>query len=126
MARLFLPRAGADLPGAAVPRRRTSTAGHVCDSYSPGHQMHYIQQGRALRSPSLPARHVALDGERLVVVPAQGEQLDWRHHDPQRLADVLGLFPHSRVAYPAFHALRVGPYWFNCASGVLAPCETRA
>ena len=89
--------------------------------------MHYIQQGQALRSPSLTARHVALDGERLVVVvPSHGEQLDWRHHDPERISDVLGLFPHSRVAYPAFHALRVGPYWFNCAHGVLAPCEARA
>ena len=36
---------------------------------------------------------------------------------------VLGLFPTSRVAYPEFHALRVGPYWFNCARDAFEPCR---
>ena len=38
-----------------------------CDSYAPGHQMHYIHQGQALRSPSTPARNVIVDGTRVIV-----------------------------------------------------------
>lgn len=85
--------------------------------------MHYIHQGQALRSPSEHARHVILDGSRVVIVRNAGEQLDWRHHDAKRLQEVLGLFPSSRVVYPSFHALRVGPYWFNCAQASFTPCE---
>jgi len=97
--------------------------GTVCASYEPGHQMHYLHQGQALRSPSEHVRQVLVEGEQLVIVRDLGRRLVWRHHDPQRLADVLGLFPSSRVVYPAFHALRVGPYWFNCADGAFAPCR---
>ena len=75
----------------------------ACTSYAPGHQMHYVHQGQALRSPSQQASNVIVDGHRVVIV--------------------LGLFPTSRVAYPEFHALRVGPYWFNCAAGAFEPCR---
>lgn len=97
--------------------------GSTCDSYAPGHQVHYIHQGEALRSPSVPARNVIVEGHRVTVILDSGEQLDYRHHDPDRLRSVLGLFSGSRVVYPAFHALRVGPYWFNCAAGEFEPCR---
>lgn len=98
-------------------------ADDTCESYAPGHQMHYLHQGQALRSPSLIARNVIVDGDRVVVIPESGEQLDFRHHDSARLARILGLFPSSRVLYPRFHALRVGPYWFNCAPQSYEPCD---
>jgi hypothetical protein len=104
------------------PHARRGVAG-LCRSYAPGHQMHYAHQGQALRSPSEHAREVVLDGLRLLVVRTSGEQLVWRHHDPARLADVLGLFPTSRILYPGHHALRLGPYWFNCAADDFVACD---
>ncbi len=89
----------------------------ACDLYAPGHLMHYRHQGTALRSPSTPARFVAVQGVDLVVELEDGRALHWRHHDPERLERLLDLVPGSRVAYLREHALRVGPYWFNCAPG---------
>jgi hypothetical protein len=100
-----------------------STTATACASYAPGHQMHYIHQGQALRSPSLRVRALTVDGDRLLISLDNGEELVWRHHDPARLTDVLGLFPTFRVIYPQFHALRAGPYWFNCAENAFVPCE---
>lgn len=93
-----------------------------CDSYAPGHQMHYIHQGQALRSPSTPARNVIVDGTRVIVLLADGSQHDYSFHDPARLERILALFPAARTLYPGFHALRVGPYWFNLGDGHLEPC----
>lgn len=93
-----------------------------CDSYAPGHQMHYIHQGQALRSASIPARNVIVDGTRVIVILEDGVQHDYAFHDPVRLERVLALFPSARTLYPAFHALRVGPYWFNLGDDVPEPC----
>lgn len=115
---LPVPRVGAEpVPAPAV----------ACSSYHPGHQMHYIQQGQALRSRSERAQSVLVDEHRVVVVLESGAQLDWRNHDPERLRAMLDRFPASRVAYPRFHSLRVGPYWFNCAPlGQFSPCPDPA
>lgn len=94
----------------------------ACESYDPGHQMHYTQQGQALRSPSVRAEGVVVDGDRVVLQLSAGEQLEWRHHDPTQLRSILDLFPTSRVVYRGHHALRVGPYWFNCSPSELRPC----
>ena len=109
-----------------VTRLRDRRGAAACDSYAPGHQMHYIHQGQALRSPSLHASNVIVEGTRVIVVLESGEQLDYHHHDTDRLASVLGLFPGTRVVYPKFHALRIGPYWFNCAPGDFDPCQAGA
>lgn len=95
-----------------------------CDSYASGHQMHYIHQGQALRSPSAPARNVIVDAARVIVLLEDGSQHDFSYHDPARLERILGLFPAARTLYPAFHALRVGPYWFNLAADPLEPCRS--
>lgn len=87
-----------------------------CDDYAPGHQIHYQHQGRAVRSPSVQVRELLVEGVRLTLVLEDHTELHWHHHDPVRLRRVLDLVPISRVAYPQFHALRVGPYWFNCAT----------
>jgi hypothetical protein len=107
-------------PGRAIVGDRTTTpvrdAG-PCDLYAPGHQMHYTHQGRAVRSPATPVSNVIVDGADLTLVLETGRELAWRHHDPVRLRRALELVPSKRVAYPDHHALRVGPYWFNCAAG---------
>ena len=101
------PSSGGPLP----PAQRDGS----CDRYSPGHQMHYRHQGDAVRSPSRAATNAILDGTRVTLVMADGTEMAWRHHDPVRLRRILELVPSKRVVYPQFHALRVGPYWFNCA-----------
>lgn len=88
-----------------------------CDLYAPGHQMHYTHQGRAMRSPATPVGNVVVDGALVTLVLEDGSELAWRHHDPDRLRRALELVPSRRVVYPEHHALRVGPYWFNCAVG---------
>jgi hypothetical protein len=61
-------------------------------------------------------RTALVDDTELTLFLSDGEELHWRHHDPDRLRQVLELVPSKRVAYPDAHALRVGPYWFNCAT----------
>ncbi len=102
--------------------RTTAHDGIACESYEPGHQMHYLQQGKALRSLSVRASEVLVDGDRILLTLESGQSPEWRHHDPARVRSLLGLFPTARVVYPAFHALRVGPYWFNCAPEDFVPC----
>ncbi len=110
----------------AGPDARRDTA--RCDLYVDGHQMHYKHQGAAVRSRSRPVREETLEGSEAVLLLADGDTLRWRHHDPDRLAEILELFSGRCVAYPDFHALRVGPYWFNCAAddGPWQDCRTSA
>ncbi len=126
MNRLFSLRANAEVRStvsAAGSRRAPAPRESVaCESYEPGHQMHYIQQGQALRSPSVRAERAFVDGDRIVLVLGPDEQLEWRHHDLARLRSILDLFPSSRVVYHSYHALRVGPYWFNCTAQDLDSC----
>jgi hypothetical protein len=87
----------------------------ACELYGPGHLMHYKHQGDAVRSPSLVVRDIRLDGT-LVTLAVDGRaELTWRHHDSERLGRIQELLPGKGVAYPDHHALRIGPYWFNCA-----------
>jgi hypothetical protein len=102
VAELLLPPS----PGGAV----------ACELYAPGHLMHYKHQGNAVHSPSRKVRDTLLDGTSLTLLLPEGPELHWRHHDPERLRQMLELLHGRCVAYPEFHALRVGPYWFNCAS----------
>jgi hypothetical protein len=98
----------------SVPTQRNG--GGACDLYSPGHLLHYRHQGDAVLSPAAPVRHAWLEGTDITLLLEAGPELVWRHHDADRVQRVLEAIPTSRVAYPAFHALRVGPYWFNCAT----------
>jgi len=91
-------------------------AGPVCDIYAPGHQMHYRHQEEARHTPSVAVRDTLVDGTRVSLLLAGGHELEWRHHDPQRLTRVLELLRSMCRAHPEQHALRVGPYWFNCAT----------
>ncbi|NUR06490.1 MAG: hypothetical protein HOQ22_15580 [Nocardioidaceae bacterium] len=100
---------------AARPGAPSRVRGSSCDLYEPGHQMHYRHQGEAVRSPSFTVGNAFLEGSRVILVLDDGRELRWRHHDPERLRRMLEAVPTKRVVYPEHHALRVGPYWFNCA-----------
>lgn len=102
-------RDGADRPGLVTGE------GVVCDLYDPGHQIHYTHQADAVHSPSRTTRRATLDGAVLTLVLDDGETLRWRHHDPERLERIIELLRGRCVVYREHHALRVGPYWFNCA-----------
>jgi len=91
-------------------------SGSACDLYAPGHQIHYKHQGDAVHSRAVQVRENYLDGIVVTLVVEDGRELSWRNHDPDRLRRILELLRHRCVIYPEHHALRVGPYWFNCAT----------
>jgi hypothetical protein len=97
---------------AAPPAQRDGT----CDLYDPGHQLHYTHQGYAAGFPALQVREALVDGTDVILLLEDGEELHWRHHDPVRLQRMLELLRGRCLAYLRCHALRVGPYWFNCAT----------
>ena len=99
-----------------APTTAPRPGGGRCDLYSPGHQLHYRHQGMAVRSQARLVHRALVDGTELTLLLSDGAELHWRHHDPDRLRRILELVPSKRVAYPDAHALRVGPYWFNCAT----------
>ncbi len=63
----------------------------ACASYAPGHQMHYIHQGQALRSPSRRVHRLMVDGDRVATwLLDDGDEIVWHHHDRSRLATCWG------------------------------------
>jgi hypothetical protein len=96
------------------PSQRDSA--NTCDLYAPGHLIHYKHQGDAVHSLAMAVRETFLDGIDVFLVVEDGRELHWRNHDPERLRRILELLRGTCVAYPDHHALRVGPYWFNCAA----------
>jgi hypothetical protein len=99
-----------------VPDPRSHRDGTGCDLYAPGHQIHYRHQGAAVRTPSLLTSDALLDGSMVTLLLDDGSELRWRHHDPGRLRRIVDLLRGKCVVYPEAHAIRVGPYWFNCAT----------
>ena len=91
-------------------------ASGLCDLYGPGHQIHYKHQAEAADSPMRTVRDIYLNGTHVTLQLDDGDELAWSTHDPRRLRRILELVPGPGAAYPTFHALRVGPYWFNCAT----------
>jgi len=91
-------------------------ASALCDLYGPGHQIHYKHQARAAASPPLAVRDTLLDGTSLRLELEDGDVLRWSNHDPRRLSRVLELVDARGAVHPELHALRIGPYWFNCAT----------
>ncbi|MGH8966185.1 MAG: hypothetical protein ACRDXB_12770 [Actinomycetes bacterium] len=96
-----------------------------CESFLPGHHMHWAHWNQAKESASHPVRRVRVDGFRIELVLDDDSKLSWRHHDPVRLSRVLEAVPGTVVAFTDLHALRVGTYWFNCAttSSRWQPCR---
>lgn len=91
-------------------------ASSLCDLYGPGHQIHYKHQAQAAGSPVRSVRDTLVNGTVLTLQLDDGDELVWSNHDPRRLSRILELVHGQCDAYPQFHALRIGPYWFNCAT----------
>ena len=89
--------------------------GACCDSYGPGHQLHWTQWKAAANAPVVPVSKVALDGTSIeLLLAGEADPVRWGHHDPARLEAALRA--DSRiVASTQMRALRVDGYWFNCA-----------
>jgi hypothetical protein len=105
---------GDDDPAASA-RAFTTLDVRSCELYAPGHQMHYRHQGEAVRSPSRAVTSALLDDDLVILVLDDASEVRWRHHDRDRLRRALEALPGKHVVYPEHHALRVGPFWFNCA-----------
>lgn len=101
---------GSSLPPAQL------DASVLCDLYDPGHQIHYKHQAQAATSPPRLVGDTLVEGTRLTLQMVDGDELTWTNHDPQRMSRILELVHGQGAAYPRFHALRIGPYWFNCAT----------
>lgn len=101
--------------GPVPPAQRDAAT--LCDSYAPGHQLHYRHQGRAAGSPAVGVCELVLVGSVLNLRLDDGRELEWRNHDPVRLSRIQDLVPDRGTVHPLHHALRLGPYWFNCATG---------
>jgi hypothetical protein len=103
------------LEGLLLPTQRDRAA--LCELYAPGHQMHYRHQEEARHTASVAVRDTLVDGTRVTLTLEEDRELEWRHHDPERLVRVLEVLRSTCRAHLDQHALRVGPYWFNCATG---------
>ena len=103
------------LEGLLLPNQRDRSA--MCDCYAPGHQMHYHHQEKARHTPSVAVTDALVDGVRVSLVLEDERRLEWRHHDPERLIRILEVLRSTCRVHLEQHAVRVGPYWFNCASG---------
>lgn len=102
-------------PVPAALRAPAQRDGRSCGLYAPGHLIPYQHQGDAVQSACFPTRDTLLDDALVTLLLDDGSVRRWRHHDPERLGRILDLLRGTCLVYPGFHALRVGPYWFNCA-----------
>ncbi len=116
-------RSTTPLSDALLPPARRGAGG--CNLYAPGHQIHYKHQGDAVHSPVRTVHDAQVDGSTVLLILEDGTRLVWWHHDPERLTRILELLRGKCVVYPDHHALRIGPYWFNCATENLTWQECR-
>jgi hypothetical protein len=116
MAKFSLDPHARSLPPAGALAPPPQRDGNSCNLYSPGHQIHYKHQGEAVRSASRVVTNAIVEDSLVTLILDDRTELRWQHHEPERLERILELVPSKRVAYPDQHALRVGPYWFNCAT----------
>ncbi len=86
-----------------------------CDSYLPGHKLHWSLYKRASGARTVLVSEVIATGTKLELVIPGEESLRWMHHDPDRLAAALAESVTPILACPEWRALRVDGYWFNCA-----------
>jgi hypothetical protein len=90
-----------------------STA-HTCDSYLPGHQLHWSLWKQASTASQVPVLSVAVRGTTLVIETPEGT-LRWSHHAPAKVSFALEHAEHQVLVAPDQRALRIDGYWFNCA-----------
>lgn len=86
-----------------------------CQSFLPGHRLHWSHYKKASAN-TVRVTHVTVRaGQFELTVDGEDTPLRWQHHHPGRLMFALEHATHPILASPAFHALRIDGYWFNCA-----------
>lgn len=97
-------------------RSHTTAAGSsTCDSYGPGHQLHWTQWKAASSAPAFRVTRI-IDHEDHFEFHIEGEPpLKWSHHEPDRLREALAAAEHIIEVCPRYRALRIDGHWFNCA-----------
>lgn len=129
-----IDRIRAERRNAARPPRRPIPDAHRlgCTSYSPGHTVHWMQALRTANDYAVSAASwrgllTSIDGEVLTVrAEADRRGVQFRHHDPERLAAAAYL-PTAVVINDQFAILRIGSYCFSVlrdAGEALGPCPT--
>lgn len=88
---------------------------HTCDSYGPGHMLHWTQWKAASGAPSYPVTRIVDHGDHFELHVVGQPPLRWCHHEPDRLRAALESAAAIVEACPRFRALRVDGFWFNCA-----------
>lgn len=86
-----------------------------CDSYGPGHQLHWTLWKAAANAPCLPVTRIREHGGGVELEVPGHPPLQWCHHDPIRLRTALEHAQGPIVACPRYRVLRVDGFWFNCA-----------
>ena len=104
-----------------------------CALYRPGHNVHWIQARKALRTPAVPYLLVTAEGQWADLVAPTGELCRWRFHDTNNLVALLLLEGPSTVHLHEYGLLRAGrsllypcsgeQEWTDCSPG-RPPAET--
>lgn len=86
-----------------------------CESYGPGHRLHWTLWKQATAARCVPVSQVLLDGTMIELLIEGRAPLFWHHHDPDGLREALDAAEDPILAAPQWQALRIDGYWFNCA-----------
>lgn len=92
----------------------------VCNSFLPGHRLHWTQWKHASAAAPLQVLQVVdhEDGVFEIITPGL-PSLFWQHHNPSQLRAALAVAELPIVASPQWRMLRIDGIWFNCV-----PAET--
>lgn len=86
-----------------------------CDSYEPGHRLHWSLWSMAQFAPAVPVSHVTIDGTAVSIDIGGQHAFTWKHHDPNRLVFALEHATGPAMICPVHRVLRVDCFWFSCA-----------
>lgn len=94
-----------------------------CDTYWPGHQVHWIAVKHAHRSGSL-FGHLTMEGDQPVYVATNGKEYEVFNHDKALLHDLAKKHEHGQL-YLGRHLLLVGGVkWLSVSFEPLEPCRS--
>ena len=87
----------------------------ACDSYEPGHRLHWSLYKAASAARTVKVRALSVDGTTVSVTTVTDETFTWEHHDPEALTMAINHADTTPLVAPDWRALRIDGYWFNCA-----------
>lgn len=109
----------------SITGRRTS--GRVdCALFSGGHQIHWIQPGKANETPSIPLTFVSLRGAWLATLDPDGNPMNFAHHDPLRLDHAMETTGGEDLRLHGYDVLKIGSSTFSLVRGRRVPGKCHA